>query len=243
MKRLAQHSQYFLRSPRLIKELVGHTSIKKSDTVLDIGAGSGVISSVLAMRCKQVLAYENEPRAANKLQDNMQRYENVVVIQKDFLKATLPDGTYKIFANIPFHLSSPILKKLTEADNPPVAVYLIVQKQFGQKLVIDGKHFTGQLGAMVAPLFTVRIRRKLERTDFWPHPAVDTVLVELILREQPLIGRDRMPAYRKFIADCFADPKVFGRMPKAAAHVSPETKPSNMLADQWVQLFSLQKLY
>ena len=64
MKRLAHYSQYFLRSPRLIKELVGHTSIKRTDTVYDIGAGSGVISSVLAGRSGSVVAIVFEPRMA-----------------------------------------------------------------------------------------------------------------------------------------------------------------------------------
>lgn len=243
MKRLAQHSQYFLRSPRLIKELIGHSTIKKSDTVLDIGAGSGIISSVLATRCKQVISYENEPRMAKKLLENMQKYPNVTVIEQDFLKAELPSGSYKIFANIPFHLSSPILKKITEADNPPEAIYLIVQKQFGQKLIINSDRFTGQLGAQVAPLFLTRIRRKLERTDYWPHPAVDTLFVELLAREEPLIALNRMKAYRRFIVDCFSDPKIFAKMPQQTANVTTGAKPSTLSTDQWVALFSHQKMY
>lgn len=243
MKRLAQHSQYFLRSPRLIKELVGHTTIKKSDTVLDIGAGSGIISSVLAARCKQVLAYEPEPRMAKKLRENMKGHDNVTVIEKDFLTATLPAEPYKVFANIPFHLSSLILRKLTEAAHPPTALYLVVQKQFGQKLVIDNESFTGQLGAMVAPIFTVRIRRKLQRTDYWPHPAVDTVMVELLLREQPLIDTNRLPAYRAMVADCFADPKIFAKMPQGAAGITEGTKPSRMSLEKWVTLFLIQDAY
>lgn len=54
MKRLAEYSQYFLQSPELVKELIGHSNIRKNDTVYDIGAGSGTISSVLAQRAKRV---------------------------------------------------------------------------------------------------------------------------------------------------------------------------------------------
>jgi 23S rRNA (adenine-N6)-dimethyltransferase len=237
MKRLAHYSQYFLRSPRLIKELVGHTSIKRTDTVYDIGAGSGVIASVLAERCKQVVAIEFEPRMAEKLRENMAGYPNVEVREGDFLAMKLPKTPYKIFANIPFHLSSPIVRKLAEADYPPEAVYLVLQKQFANKLLPDSERFTGQLGMMIGPIFEVRIRKRLQRTDFWPHPNVDTVLLEMVRRSEPLIPRDKMLAYRQFIEDCFSDPKKFAKTPRIAADLPPDVKPSQMKLVQWVELF------
>lgn len=243
MKRLAHYSQYFLRSPRLIKELVGHSTISKHDTVYDIGAGSGVISSVLATRAKEVIAVEFEPRAASKLRDNMRRFPNVIVYEGDFLAMPLPETPYKIFANIPFHLSSPILRKLTEAVNPPQAIYLVVQKQFANKLLSDSDRFTGQLGMMVGPRYTVRIRKKLQRTDFWPHPAVDTVMVELLLRGEPLLSDQQLPAYRHMIADCFSDPKKFARLPRAAIGLPADIKPSQMKLSDWIALFAAQNLY
>ncbi|MDB5183657.1 MAG: hypothetical protein JWO07_338 [Candidatus Saccharibacteria bacterium] len=238
MRRLTSHSQHFLRQPSLVKELIGHSTLRRSDTVIDIGAGSGIITSVLAERCKYVISYEVDERMIAKLRENTAEFSNVRIVAKDFIDSPLPEGPYKVFANIPFHLSSPILRKLTEADNPPDAIYLIVQKQFAQKLVIDGDHFTGQLGAMVAPLFAVRVRRTLQRTDYFPHPAVDTMLVELLRREEPLITPAKMPIYREFIADCFSTPKIFQRQPLAKAGITPEQKPSQVTLDQWVKLFS-----
>lgn len=243
MKRLAHYSQYFLRNPRLIKELVGHTSLKSGDIVYDIGAGSGVISSVLAKVCRQVIAVEAEPRMVGKLRENMAAYPNVTVYEGDFLKMPLPDGQYKILANIPFHLSSQIVHRLTESVNPPVATYLIVQKQFANKLLQDSDHFTGQLGMMIGPLFSVRIRKRLRRTDYWPHPNVDTVMVELLKRDNPLITADRMPAYRQFIADCFSDPKIYTKMPLQRAGILPTLRPSQLYLHHWVDLFQLQAKY
>lgn len=239
MKRLHTHAQHFLRDPKLIHELVGHTNIKKRDLVLDIGAGSGAISAVLATRAGKVWAIEVEDRMSSKLRENMTRYDNVTVKHGDFLDMALPDGSYKVFANIPFHLSSPIVHKLTEATNPPVAVYLIVQKQFAQKLLSDSDRFTGQLGMMIGPLFTVRIRKPLRKTDYWPHPNVDTVLVEIMPRPEPLIDVRFMPAYRKFIEDCFSDPRKFDKTPKGAAGLGEGIKPSQMRLDQWVHLFEV----
>lgn len=241
MKRLAHYSQYFLRSPRLIKELVGHTSIKRSDLVYDIGAGSGAIAAVLATRCKQVVAIEAEPRMAAKLKANMQKYPNVTVYEGDFLAMTLPPKPYKVFANIPFHLSSAIVQKLAQAGHPPEAMYLVVQKQFAKKLLIDSSHFTGQLGASIAPWFTARIRKTLQRTDFWPHPNVDTVLLELQCRPDPLLPPEIMSSYKDFIANCFSTPKFFAKTPLKEVGVSPNLKPSQLQLREWVGLFLKQK--
>jgi len=237
LKRLAHYSQYFLRSPQLVKELVGHSSINKHDNVFDIGAGSGVISSVLATRCRSVTSIEVEPRVVSTLRENMREYPNVTVYQGDFLEMTLPEKPYKIFANIPFHLSSPILHKITEAKNPPVATYLIVQKQFANKLLADSDRFTSQLGMIIGPEFAVRVRRPLRRTDFWPHPNVDTVLLEIVHRDEPLINPEKLKTYKKMIVDCFSDPKIFAKMPLFEVGLRPDIKPSQMTLTQWIKLF------
>lgn len=241
MKRLADYSQYFLRSPRLVHELVGHSNIKKTDTVYDIGAGSGVISSVLARRVAQVYAVEVEPRMAAKLRDNMKRHDNVTVIEKDFLRLPAPEGDYKVFANIPFHLSSEIIHKLSESPNPPKAAYLIVQKQFANKLLPDHRGFTGALGMMIGPVFAVRIRKSLKRTDYWPHPNVDTVLLELKLRDEPLLPPEQMHDYRRFTEECFANPRAFVPARKRLPGLTADVSPSQMNLASWLDLYLAQQ--
>ena len=238
MKRIADQSQHFLQSPRLVAELVGHSNIRKNDTVLDIGAGSGIISGILAGRCKQVVAYEPDTRLLPTLKQNLSKHQNVTIKNEDFLSTELPTTPYKVFANIPFHLSSPILKKLTETNHPPKSIYLIVQKQFAHKLLIDDRRFTGLLGAQIAPLFTTRIRRPLRKSDYYPHPAVDTVLIEIKLREQPLIAPEKLPAYRSLVADCFATPAKFSKHASLVISKHPEIKPSNLTAYEWVSVFN-----
>lgn len=239
-RQVATHSQHFLRNPRLIAELIGHSNIRRGDLVIDIGAGSGAITAVLARRCRQVLAYENEPGILNKLQQNMRRHKNVKVIAQDFLLAKLPDEPYKVFANIPFHLSADIVRKLTSDDlHTPQAIYLIVQKQFAQKIVPSDQRFTSQLGAQLSPWWQTRIRRPLRRTDFTPPPAVDTVLLELKPRPEPLLPTLERDKYQSFVAKCYASQKVFAAVPRAKASINPERKPSELTPEEWVRLYKL----
>ena len=238
MKRLHTYSQNFLVSPRLVLELIGHSNLRKNDLVLDIGAGSGVISSALARRVRRVIALEAEPRTADKLRHNMMKFSNVEVVEADFLRWSLPRDRYKVFANIPFHLSSQIVQKLTTAEHPPRAIYLIVQRQFAKKLIIDQANFTGWLGASLAPWWTSRIRRPLQKTDFYPRPNVDTCLLELKLREQPLLAVGRRPAYQAFVEKCFAQQKFFAGLDRESVGISAEKKPSELTTAEWLKLFA-----
>lgn len=241
MKRIPHYSQHFLRNPRFVRELIGHTSIKKDDVVYDIGAGSGVITSALATRAKEVIAVEFEPRTAALLRKNTEKYENVTVLEGDFMAIDLPSSPYKIFANIPFHLSSPIVRKITESTHPPKAAYLIVQKQFANKLLPGHTGFSSQLGMLLGARFAIRVRKRLKRTDFWPHPNVDTVLLEIVCREEPLVEEHRLVTYEKFIVKHFTGPEAFSKLPLRRIDKASGIKPSSLTLEEWLVLFQVEE--
>jgi rRNA methyltransferase len=186
--------QNFLRSPKLALFLIGHSNIKKRDLVIDIGAGSGVITSALAKRCRKVIAVEKDTETAKRLRENLARQNitNVEVFEGDFREMKLPDEPYKVFANPPFSLSAEVFYKLLslenldgkickkegEAPRRPEAIYLILQKQLALKLIITERHYTSQLGRLLSDDYATRIRLPLKPTDFTPPPKVPTVLFE-----------------------------------------------------------------
>lgn len=173
-------SQHFLRSPKLALILIGHSNLKKRDLVVEIGAGSGVITYALSRRVREVIAVEPDAVTATKLRENLARrgVTNVRVVEEDFLTMELPSGPYKVFSNPPFHISSAIIHKLIEAENRPEAFYLILQKQFALKLLNTDRHYTSQLGLALTQQYTTKIRLPLKPADFTPPPAVPTVLFE-----------------------------------------------------------------
>ena len=186
--------QNFLKSPKLALFLIGHSNIKKRDLVIDIGAGSGVITSALAKRCKKVIAVEKDADTAKRLRENLvkQNITNVEVFEGDFREMKLPDEPYKVFANPPFSLSAEVFYKLLnlenldgkickkedEAPRRPEAIYLILQKQLALKLIITERHHTSQLGRLLTEDYATKIRLPLKPTDFTPPPKVPTVLFE-----------------------------------------------------------------
>lgn len=237
MSRSHEYSQHFLRNPQIVAELLGHTTIRKNDTVVDLGAGSGVITSVLANKCSKVIALEVEPAALQKLRDNLSNVSNVEILEVGILEFTIPNGSYKIFSNIPFSISAQILRKFTEAENPPRAMYVIAQKQFARKIVPSDTHFTAQLGAQMGPYFSTRIRKPLSKSDFTPPPGVDTVLLEIIVRDEPLLLREKAAEYREFVGRCFERQKFFATVPLDTAGISAFKSPSQLSIDEWVRLF------
>lgn len=148
--------------------------------MVEIGAGSGVITSALSKRVRKVIAVEPDAATAAKLRENLAKRgcDNVEVLEMDFMDYQLPDEPYKVFSNPPFHLSSAIVHKLIEAKNPPEAFYLILQKQFALKLLNTDRHYTSQLGLQLISKYQTKIRLPLKPTDFTPPPAVPTVLFE-----------------------------------------------------------------
>ena len=188
--------QHFLRSPKFALMLIGHSNIRKKDTVVEIGAGSGVITTALSKRCKVVYAIEPDHETAEKLRANLKRFgaDNVIVIEKDFHSTELPEGPYKVFCNPPFRFSSEIFYKLLNLENQdgtivekgmqnaPKSIYLILQKNLALKLIVTDRHYTSQLGRILPKTYDTKIRLPLKKTDFTPPPAVDTVLFEAKLR-------------------------------------------------------------
>ena len=192
--RIFRLDQNFLRSPKLALFLIGHSNIKKRDLVIDIGAGSGVITSALAKRCKKVIAVEKDAETAKRLRENLKRQNisNIEIFEGDFREMKLPDEPYKVFANPPFSLSAEVFYKLLNLENldgkickkedegprRPEAIYLILQKQLALKLIITERHYTSQLGRLLSDDYATRIRLPLKPTDFTPPPKVPTVLFE-----------------------------------------------------------------
>lgn len=176
-------SQNFLTSSATIWRLLRKTSISKQDHVIEIGSGKGHITRALLKISKQVTAYELDPRLYQKLQSSMEHVENLHLMCLDFRTVHLPaQEPYKVFANIPFSITTDIIRKLTQAQNPPTDAWLIMEKGAAKRFM--GQPRDNKTSLLIKPFFQIKIVDYLSPNEFHPAPSVDTVLLHLHLKAQ-----------------------------------------------------------
>ncbi len=129
--RTLKNSQNFIKDKNLVRRLIQQSKITKKDTVIEIGAGTGAITEELAKVAGRVVAFEVDTELFKYLSAHLSdKYSNLKLVRDNFLNCKLPTkGKYKIFANIPFNLTSVITKKITSSKNPPTDSFLFMQKE------------------------------------------------------------------------------------------------------------------
>lgn len=202
-----QHSQIslaqnFLRSAKLVRRLVGMSTIGPSDVVYEIGPGNGVITAALASVAKQVIAIEKDPDLVRRLRDRFRSNDNVEIVEKDFLAYSLCTSQtqipeYKIFASIPYNITAQIVRKILHERSNLSEGYLILQKEAAQKF--SGSPRETLFSILAKPFFEFQILYRMRRVDFWPVPNVDSVLLSIKRRARPLIASQDVASYRDFI--------------------------------------------
>src|SRR5712664_2835245 len=188
------YAQNFLKDPCLVASLLARCGIDRDDVVYEIGPGKGIITECLARRCKQVVAIEKDPQLVAALHRRFANTPNLTIHEGDFLQFRLPNVHYKVFANIPFNISTAIVTKLTTAACPPDDSYLVMQKEAAERFL--GKRGESLYAVLLKPWFEPEIVHRFKRSDFVPAPRVDVVMLRLRKRGPPLIKRNDTQMFR-----------------------------------------------
>lgn len=188
-------SQNFLTSRKTIDRLISKTTLSQSDTVLEIGAGKGHITKALSEICRTVISYELDQSLYTKLSPQLKN--NVKLYHADFLKCSLPKQPYKVFSNIPFSITSEIMRKLTASNNLPTAIWLVMEKGAAKRF--SGLPKENPSSLLLKPFYDSKIIWHFNREDFHPAPRVDTVLLELKLKQRYDILPEQRSAFTVFI--------------------------------------------
>src|SRR5690349_639949 len=196
-RKKVRFAQNCLRSSALVQRLVAMSTIGPSDTVYEIGAGGGIITAALARIAGRVVAIEKDPELVSSLRERCRPFHNVEIVEKDFLAWSFGTSEYKIFANIPFNLTSRIVRQILYEQTNVVESYLILQKEAARKF--SGCPKETLVSILAKPFFEFQTLYQLRRTDFWPVPNVDSVLLVIKRRERPLIAVRDITAYREFV--------------------------------------------
>ncbi|MEW6031050.1 MAG: 23S ribosomal RNA methyltransferase Erm [Chloroflexota bacterium] len=245
-------AQNFLRSSKLVRELLDASSIGPSDTVYEIGPGCGIITAELARAARQVIAIEKDPRLVQGLRQRFRKVENVQIVQGDFLYYRITDREYKIFANIPYNITADIVRKILYLPPNPCEAYLIMQREAAGKF--SGVPNETLFSVLTKPWFDFRIVRHLRRTDFDPMPSVDSALLQIQKRSPPLVSEENAVIYRRFVRFGFGRWKkslklafkpifTYEQWKRLSHHFGfpLNAAPTQLTFDQWLGLFDCFK--
>jgi 23S rRNA (adenine-N6)-dimethyltransferase len=228
--------QHFLRSSALAAELVRAAGIGPGDLVLDLGAGTGVLTRVLARTGARVVAVELDPGLAAGLRS---RFPDVV--QDDVLCVPLPKSPFRVVANLPFGCGTAILRRLLDPRVPLVSADVIVEWGLAEKRTAVWP--STRLGVEWSAWFELSIVRRLSRSCFAPPPSVDAALMRAVRRDEPLVRPERAGEFGRFVEVGFRDglrgvvsPR---QLKRAAAELgfARTARPRDLDARQWAALY------
>ncbi len=252
--RSIQYAQNFLKSRSLVERLLDKCDIGPDDVVYEIGPGKGIITECLAKRCCKVIAVEKDPVLVGVLRSKFIGTGNVKIQEGDFLEYRLPRGTYKVFANIPFNITSAVVTQLTTTPVPPDDTYLIMQKEAAEKFL--GKPHESLYSLLLKPCFELELLHRFKRSDFAPGPRVDVVMLRLCKRGPPLVSRAEMPLFRDFVVYSFTTPQPSLRRSLKSVFTPRQFKllnnklnldfdatPTSACFEQWLALFDCFKRF
>jgi 16S rRNA (adenine1518-N6/adenine1519-N6)-dimethyltransferase len=177
--------QNFLIDKNILNKIVKTANLKKDDVVLEVGPGLGTLTIELAKNVKKIIAVEKDAKMAEILQDilNTQGIKNVQVVKDDVLKIKnlknyLKIKNYKIVSNLPYYITSPVIRKFLELENPPEKIILLVQKEVAQRICSKPPKMS-LLSVSVQFYAEPEIISYVSRNCFWPAPKVDSAIIKI----------------------------------------------------------------
>jgi 16S rRNA (adenine1518-N6/adenine1519-N6)-dimethyltransferase len=243
--------QHWLRDREALSHIADCAELTRDDTVLEIGPGLGTLTSELLRRSGKVVAVEFDSELARKLPAQFPG-TNLEVISTDILKfdlSSLPSG-YKVVANIPYYITSKIVKLLMAATNKPSIVVLLVQKEVAERLAAEPGDMS-ILGISAQLYAEVSLGEVVRAELFTPSPKVDSQIVVLKTRLAPfLTDISEVDFFRVVKAGFSAKRKMLRsslsgalKLPKSEiepilekAGINPNDRAETLDLDAWVRL-------
>jgi len=175
--------QNFLINKKDFEKILKAAELSKADTVLEIGPGIGNLTLRLAEKVKKVIAVEKDKKMCEILAQVLknENIENVQIINQDILKLNLNSrfARIKIVANLPYYITSPVIRKFLELKKPPQVMILMVQKEVGQRICANPNKMS-LLAISVQFYANAKIISYISKKSFWPQPKVDSAIIKII---------------------------------------------------------------
>jgi len=265
-KRLGQN---FLIDEGVLRKIIEAANLSKNDVVLEVGPGIGNLTRELAKRVKKVIAVEKDKKMIEILKEELKDFPNLEIIKKDILdsKFYILNSKFKVVANLPYYITSPVIRKFLEAENQPKEMILMVQKEVAQRICPCPPKLKerrrGKTPKMSILAVSVQFYAKpkiisyVSKKCFWPQPKVDSA----ILRIAPLINADRKlinaDLFFKIVKSGFSQPRkqLLNNLSKGLKlereevknwllknGVEPQQRAETLLIQDWLNLTKSYKI-
>ncbi len=194
--------QNFLHDPNALEKIVATAELMPTDTVIEVGPGTGALTTVLAQSARHVIAIELDYRLEPILEKQLAPYDNVVLIFEDVLKTDVLNlvGTndYVVVANVPYYITSAIMRHFLEPHRRPRRMVLTVQQEVAERVTAP----TGDLSLLAVSVQfygKARIATRLKPAVFWPRPDVDSAVLVIDTYDHPPVDVPSAEAFFKVV--------------------------------------------
>jgi len=221
-KRLGQN---FLQDPHALQKIAHLAEIRPTDTVLEIGPGLGSLTRHLAAVAQKVVAVELDEKLFPPLEAVIAPYRNVQLVHGDILgiepKEIIEQGDYLVVANIPYYITSTVIRHLLESDPNPRRIVLTIQKEVAER-ICAGHSDMSLLALSVQVYGKPHIAAHISAGAFFPAPKVDSSVLVVDIYPEPLVARDLLDVFFLLIKAGFSQKrKKLRNSISAGMHQSP----------------------
>jgi len=247
--------QNFLAVDSIAEAIIEAAAICRDDTVLEVGPGLGALTRKLAAGAGRVIAVELDAGLALKLGKKLAGCLNVKIVQADILKQDLNDlvgySNYKVVANIPYYITSPILRYFTRADKKPALMVIMMQEEVAREVTApEGR--MGFLAVSMRLFSNPEIVFKVPAASFYPVPRVDSAVVKFNMLPAPALDIEDIDSFLDLVHCGFAAPRkqvrnslAIGLKIDAAeaegvlrrAGIDPGRRPGALAMAEWAALY------
>lgn len=248
--------QHFLIDEAVLSTIIEAAELSPEDTIIEIGPGLGILTVELARHAGNVVAVELDTELASLLQRRLASLKNLRVINADILKVKTSQlfggkSNYKVVANLPYYITSPVLRYFVEASLKPSLMVMMVQKEVGEAIVA-GPGKMSLLAVSLQVYSKPKVISHVPAQSFYPRPKVDSVILRFDMLPEPAVKVADIQGFFEVVRSGFSSPRkqlhnslAHGLAVKPAeaklflerADVDPERRAETLSLEEWARLY------
>ncbi|MEK6220841.1 MAG: 16S rRNA (adenine(1518)-N(6)/adenine(1519)-N(6))-dimethyltransferase RsmA [Chloroflexota bacterium] len=246
--------QNFLLDDAILDRIVKAAEITAEDIVLEVGPGLGNLTRHLALAAKRVIAVELDKNLLPPMSEVLAPFDNVEIIQADIMQlpidTVLKKSGYLVVANVPYYITSALIRHLLESKLKPARLILTIQKEVAQRICADEGNLS-LLALSVQVYGMPELMSIIQARAFYPAPKIDSAVLRIKLYDQPLIPSVGLDTFFRLIKAGFSQkrktlrntlsagmhwPKDITEKYLSAADVDPQRRAQTLSIEEWGKL-------